>query len=141
MSDTMLKNVQVCQPEQRNIYNKIFGGFVMRQAFELAWINASLFSKGHVEIIAVDDITFKRPVLIGSIFFLSSLVVHTQENQLLVKVHGETLDRETNRHHTTNEFYFKFIAKDKADMPKIIPKTYSDAMTYVQGRRHWQSIK
>ena len=43
MEDSKLKNVIVCFPEQRNLYNKIFGGFLMRQAFELAWTNMAVF--------------------------------------------------------------------------------------------------
>jgi len=45
MEDAMLKTVRICFPEQKNIYNKIFGGFLMRQAFELAWANACVYSK------------------------------------------------------------------------------------------------
>lgn len=29
--------------QQRNLYKKIFGGFLMRSAFELAWANAASF--------------------------------------------------------------------------------------------------
>ena len=29
--------------QEKNLYNKIFGGFLMRQAFELAWANAALY--------------------------------------------------------------------------------------------------
>ena len=35
MEHLKLKNVLVCNPESRNIHNKIFGGWLMRQAFEL----------------------------------------------------------------------------------------------------------
>ena len=41
--DAKLKNLIVCQPEHRNRFNKIFGGFIMRQAFELAWANTYTF--------------------------------------------------------------------------------------------------
>jgi hypothetical protein len=30
--DAKLKNLIICQPENRNRFNKIFGGFIMRQA-------------------------------------------------------------------------------------------------------------
>ena len=43
MDDTILKNVIICFPEQRNLYDKIFGGFIMRQAYELAWTNVFVF--------------------------------------------------------------------------------------------------
>ena len=45
MDESMLKTVRICYPEQKNLYNKIFGGFLMRQAFELAWANACVYSK------------------------------------------------------------------------------------------------
>ena len=45
MDESMLKTVRVCFPEQKNLYNKIFGGFLMRQAYELAWANACVYSK------------------------------------------------------------------------------------------------
>ena len=45
MEDSMLKTVRICFPEQKNLYNRIFGGFLMRQAFELAWANGCVYSK------------------------------------------------------------------------------------------------
>merc|ERR1712227_210263 len=47
MEDLKLKNVLVCNPESRNIHNKIFGGWLMRQAVELAWSTACLLSEGN----------------------------------------------------------------------------------------------
>lgn len=51
MENSMLKTVRVCFPEQKNLYNRIFGGFLMRQAFELAWANACVYSKNVYDII------------------------------------------------------------------------------------------
>ncbi|CAG2234294.1 ACOT9 [Mytilus edulis] len=75
MDQTKLKNLIICFPEQRNLYNKIFGGYLMRKAFELAWTSAALYSKSRqVAITTVDDIVFRKPVEIGSLLFLSSEV-------------------------------------------------------------------
>lgn len=30
----------VCVDQERNIFNRIFGGFLMRKAYELGWANA-----------------------------------------------------------------------------------------------------
>ena len=48
MEDAKLKNVMLCQPEYRNVFNKLFGGFIMRQAFELAWACAHVYTPGLV---------------------------------------------------------------------------------------------
>ena len=37
-----VQNMVLCA-QQKNIYHKIFGGFLMRQAFELAWTDAALY--------------------------------------------------------------------------------------------------
>lgn len=34
---TSLQNTFVCQPQQRNTHGRIFGGFLMRRAYELAF--------------------------------------------------------------------------------------------------------
>nr|XP_013807385.1 PREDICTED: acyl-coenzyme A thioesterase 9, mitochondrial isoform X3 [Apteryx mantelli mantelli] len=40
MEDAKLKSLQICHPQERNIFNRIFGGFLMRKAFELGWATA-----------------------------------------------------------------------------------------------------
>ena len=60
--DAKLKNLIICQPENRNRFNKIFGGFIMRQAFELAWASAYVYAgKRRPYILHMDDILFERP--------------------------------------------------------------------------------
>ncbi|KAM7369590.1 hypothetical protein PAMP_010905 [Pampus punctatissimus] len=43
MEDAKLKGLEICHPQQRNIFNRIFGGFLMRKAYELGWANACSF--------------------------------------------------------------------------------------------------
>ena len=136
MEDARIKNIVLCHPEQRNIYNKIFGGFLMRKGFEVGWINACMYSESIVDIEVVDDITFRRPVTIGSLLFLSSQIVYTEGNSMLVKVHAEVIDPLTKSRDITNEFYFKFNSQ-KALVPRVLPKSYSEAMIYLDGKRHW----
>ncbi len=108
----------------------------MREAYQLAYSNASLFSKTTPRICVVDNISFKRPVLIGSLLFFSSQVVYTENNYLQVKVHAETVDLKDNKREMTNDFYFKFSVPPNYPLNKVIPKTYSEAMMYIDGRRH-----
>ncbi|EJW76565.1 hypothetical protein WUBG_12526, partial [Wuchereria bancrofti] len=70
--DAHLSDTIVCFPIKRNIYGKIFGGFLMRKALEVAWSNASLFSGNRCRICGVDDIMFRKSVDVGSILLLSS---------------------------------------------------------------------
>lgn len=129
----------ITNKKQRNLYDKIFGGFLMRQAFELAWTNACLYSKTTPRISVVDDISFRKPVVIGSLLFLSSQVVYTEGNFIQVKVHAQTVDPKTAHREVTNDFHFKFLAVGPSQDFKIcqvIPKTYAESMMYIDGKRH-----
>ena len=41
---TSLENTFTCQPQQRNMHGRVFGGFLMRRAFELAHSTAYMFA-------------------------------------------------------------------------------------------------
>jgi acyl-coenzyme A thioesterase 9 len=40
MDETRVSHVEVCHPEMKNVHNKIFGGTLMRYAYETAWATA-----------------------------------------------------------------------------------------------------
>lgn len=44
MRDAKLENLVICYPVKRNLYGKIFGGYLMRTAFETALANAAILS-------------------------------------------------------------------------------------------------
>lgn len=62
IKDTCLQNSLVCQPEQRNIHGQIFGGYLMRKAFELAYATAYSFVGSPPCFVEVDHVDFLKPV-------------------------------------------------------------------------------
>lgn len=44
LEDARLKNSILCFPSKRNLHGKIFGGYLMRTAYETAWANSAIFS-------------------------------------------------------------------------------------------------
>ena len=110
----------------------------MRQGYELAWANACLYSKTTPRLSVVDDITFKKPVVIGSLLFLNSQVVCTDANNILIKVLAQSVNPLTNEQEITNDFYFKFSFGPEVNIPQVLPKTYSEYMLNIDGRRHMQ---
>ena len=60
--DTCLQSSIVCQPQQRNIHGRIFGGFLMRKAFELAFSTVYTFAGVAPRFVEVDHVDFVRPV-------------------------------------------------------------------------------
>lgn len=70
LRDTLLENSLICQPQQRNIHGRIFGGFLMNRAFELAFSTAYAFAGLVPYFLEVDHVDFLRPVSTGIVFFL-----------------------------------------------------------------------
>lgn len=64
LRDTRLENSLICQPQQRNIHSRIFGGFLMHRAFELAFSTAYVFAGMMPCFLEVDHVDFLRPVSI-----------------------------------------------------------------------------
>lgn len=62
IKDTFLQNSLICQPQQRNIHGRIFGGFLMRRAFELAFATAYGFAGSAPCFLEVDHVDFLKPV-------------------------------------------------------------------------------
>ncbi len=60
ISQTVQSNAMVAQPQARNLHDRIFGGFLMRRAFELAFATAYLFGGDKPRFLEVDDISFDK---------------------------------------------------------------------------------
>lgn len=79
MKETILKSTMFMQPQYRNRHSyMIFGGYLMRQTFELAYCTASAFSHSLPRFISLDATTFKAPVPVGSILHMNANVVYTE---------------------------------------------------------------
>ncbi|XP_065656297.1 acyl-coenzyme A thioesterase 9, mitochondrial isoform X3 [Hydra vulgaris] len=137
MHETNLKNLIICHPQSRNCYNKIFGGFLMREAFELAWANSCVYIKSIPNIITIDDIVFRKPVEVGSLLYLSSQIVFTKGLYLQVRVLAEVVNPKSGQTDTTNVFHFHFTSNQT--FPEVMPSSYAEYMLYLDGLRHCPS--
>ncbi|GFN88559.1 acyl-CoA thioesterase 9, mitochondrial [Plakobranchus ocellatus] len=135
MKDTALQSVVNCHPEDGSVYNKIFGGFVMMKAFELASTTASIFCRGCPGVSrSIDDMLFFKPVEIGDVLHLASTIIYTNGPYLQVHVRAEVINPEKGTNEITNDFTFTFETAIP-DLPSVMPMYYSEAMMYLNGRR------
>jgi len=78
MSSTQIQSVQIMQPQYRNRHNfMIFGGFLLKSTFELAFTCASAFSHSRPSFIALDPSTFENPVPVGSVLYMTATVAYS----------------------------------------------------------------
>jgi acyl-coenzyme A thioesterase 9 len=137
MRDAKLENLVICYPVKRNLYGKIFGGYIMRAAFETALANAAMLSKCVPKVLAVDNVIFRKSVEIGSMLFLHSGVCYSQDRFMQLEVIAQTQSFDSDNLETTNTFQFTFKA-DK-EVPIVLPKSYADGLHYLNARRHFDS--
>ena len=67
--------------------------------------------------------------------------MYTEGSDMQMRVHAEVIDPQTQKRETTNTFYFTFRDTTGKPVRTIVPKTYSDAMMYLTGRRHYAASK
>lgn len=137
-SETVMQTTRLCQPQERNIHGRIFGGYLMREAFELAVSTALLHQRSPLEIMAIDDIAFVAPVEVGSILNLQARIVFTDTNCLQVRVQADVIETTSEeKRRTTNVFFFTFVPAASANsvVRPVLPETYQEAMDWLQAQR------
>jgi acyl-coenzyme A thioesterase 9 len=91
MDTTRLQTATIMQPQYRNRHHfMIFGGFLLKQTFELAFTTAAAFAHARPTFVSLDPSTFLNPVPVGSILYMTAQVVYTDPP--LIGAPGEKFD-------------------------------------------------
>lgn len=94
-------------------------------------------SKHRPKLEHISDIRFHRPVHVSSLLKMHAHVIYTEMNYIEIVVAAEVYDAATGGHCTTNSFYYTY--SNTVKVPQVIPKTYHEAMWYLDGRRHFNA--
>lgn len=137
MEDGIVSNIIFSHPEDRNAHNTVFGGFLMRHALELSFALAYQFSKQRPTLVHISDISFQRSVEVSSIIKMTAHVIYTELNYMQIVVTAQVTDATSGEHNTTNVFYYTYSKPER--VPTVVPKTYHEAMWYLDGRRRFQN--
>ena len=142
MAETLRQSTRLMHPQFRNIHNKIFGGYLMREAFELAWNITYLFCGHRPHFLSVDHMYFYEPVEIGSILSFTGQVIYTSPRALMVEVTVEVIDPASGITEVTNVSYFTFTVLDKAGnslkINQVLPETYEEGLKYLDGFKRFR---
>lgn len=111
-------------PEQENVPQKIFGGYVVNRAYELASIHAESVSSHRPVVAAVNRINFLRPVRIGDILRFTSKIIYTGRTSIAVDTRIERIGREHTVVDLSNDCMFTFVNVDDDLRPQPVPRIY-----------------
>jgi acyl-coenzyme A thioesterase 9 len=131
-------------PEQDNPWKTIFGGFLMRRAYELSITCAELVAPHRVVLGAVNRINFLRPVEIGDKLHLRSRVVYTSGPAVCIEAAIERISRDRTARALSNSCLFTFVNVDDALVPRpvppIFPSSHAEELRYLGARRNLRSL-
>ncbi|RMD43106.1 hypothetical protein DV735_g1994, partial [Chaetothyriales sp. CBS 134920] len=140
MSKTTIHSTQIMQPQYRNRHNfMIFGGFLLKTSFELAFTCAASFSHTRPRFVNLDPSTFEEPVPVGSVLYASATVTYTEpissggtRIQVMVRTHVRNVEHKERERKNTGTFFYTFNSPASVN---VLPQSYGEAMMWVNGRR------
>jgi acyl-coenzyme A thioesterase 9 len=126
-------------PEQENESQIIFGGYIMRRAYELSSICAERVATHRPVIAAVNRINFFHPVRIGDKLRMLSRVVYTQGAALCVETGIERVSRDRTTRALSNSCLFTFVNLDPdlvaRAVPEVHPSDWAEDGRFLAARR------
>ncbi|CAF9920726.1 MAG: hypothetical protein HETSPECPRED_004344 [Heterodermia speciosa] len=166
MESTRMHSSQIMQPQYRNRHNfMIFGGFLLKQTFELAFCCAAAFSHSRPTFVSLDPSTFENPVPVGSVLYLTATVAYTDPplvttpddvhrtsdvgsnlqdeasdsnyTRVQIRIDSKVRNIEHGETKPTGQFNYTFLV---AQDIKIMPKTYSEFMIWVDAKRRAERV-
>jgi acyl-CoA hydrolase len=139
VSDLVTSNWERMYPEQENVPKKIFGGYLVRRAYELASINAEEIAPDRPVILSVNRINFLQPVRLGDKLHFISRVVYTGSTSICVEVNIERVSRDRVTRALSNTCVFTFVNVDRDMIPQAVPPVYPT--TYAEDARYLEAYR
>jgi acyl-CoA hydrolase len=137
--ELVLESTCRAYPEQENVPTTIFGGYLIRKAYELAALAAELVAPNRPVPCQVNRINFNQPVLLGDQLKFTARIVYTGRTTIAVQSDIERFSRSAGDKSLSNSCLFTFRNVD-ADMdpqpvPFIYPVTYAEDARFLNAYR------
>ena len=128
-------------PEQENVPQKIFGGYVAHRALMYAHIGSEMVASDRALLVSVDRINFYQPVRMGDKLHFVSRVTYTGSTSIAVETAITRISRDRTSTDLSNVCIFTFANVDaemrRVPVPTIYPTTYAEDARYLAAlRRH-----
>lgn len=131
-------------PEQEYVPHRIFGGYLVRRAYELSAICSELVAPDRALIAAVNRINFFHPVRLGDKLHYTCRVVYTSDSFVCVEAAIERISRDRTSKALSNSCLFTFVNVDSElkhqSVPAIYPTTYAEDARYLAAYRSHRAM-
>ncbi len=112
----------VAMPADTNANGDIFGGWVLSRMDQAGGIAGVDCAQGRVVTIALDAMTFIRPVKIGDVLSVFTAVEHVGRTSMRIHVEAWAKRFRTDVLEKVTEGKFTFVAIDDGGRPRAVPQ-------------------
>lgn len=139
MKDTIKTKSLLMYNQDKNINGKIFGGHLMKESIEFAWVIAYIYANGnHPEFEAIDDFQFINSVEVGSVVDFEAQISLAEGSLIHVQVIATKYPRVIVEGQKEREVCTELNITFKCAnciLPPVYSTTYEDAMKYLEAKR------
>ena len=108
-------------PSDTNAAGDIFGGWVLSRMDQAGGIAGTERALGRVVTIAVDAMTFIRPVKIGDVLEVFTEIEHVGRTSMKIHIEAWAQRYKTHTEEKVTDAVFTFVAIDEKGKPRPIP--------------------
>lgn len=111
----------VAMPADTNANGDIFGGWVLSQMDLAGGIAGVARAEGRVATVAIDAMSFLRPVKVGDVLCVYTSVAREGRSSIGINVEAWALRLEGRRREKVTQGLFTMVAIDEAGRPRPLP--------------------
>ena len=111
----------IAMPADSNANGDIFGGWLMAQMDLGGSVLARRRARGRVATVAVDGMVFHKPVKIGDVLAIHSVLEHEGRTSMKVAVEAWITRMPAGDHMRVTKAIFTFVAIDDVGKPRVLP--------------------
>jgi uncharacterized protein (TIGR00369 family) len=125
-------------PEHANLLGNVHGGWIMKLVDEAGALASMRHAQQRVVTVALDQMTFKQPILIGDLVTLTAEVSYVGRTSMEVEVRVVAENPVSGLQTHTNTAYLVYVALDDrgrpVPVPALIPETDKEKARHEAGR-------
>ena len=129
-------------PNDTNTLNNLMGGRLMHWMDIVSAISAQKHSNRIVVTASFDNISFKKPILLGNVVTLTAKVTRSFNSSMEVHIQVEAEDIPSGERFVTHSAFATFVAVDQSgrpiDVPELIVETEDEQLHYEGALRRRQ---
>jgi acyl-CoA thioesterase YciA len=111
----------LAMPGDANPSGDIFGGWVLSQMDIAGGIAAGQRAQGRVATVAIDAMTFLKPVRVGDVLCVYTLIEKQGRSSMTIRIEAWALRNRVGERTKVTQAHFTFVALDERGRPRALP--------------------